>query len=93
MLPGGDGDCRGINFLVRGIHTGPRRGAGFRFQMEYGLDERYIALCVEGAGPSPLPSGRSDLRYALCLSRELRLAVLTRRSGARQGIAVAEDAG
>ncbi len=51
-------------------------GARFRLQVEYGLDERRSALYAEGAGPPPLPPSGSDLRHALCLSREFRVALL-----------------
>ena len=68
------------------------RRARLRLQMEHGLDARHARLHRARADPSPLSSSPDDLRHALRLLRELRAADLARRGGARQRLALFQDA-
>ena len=70
----------------------PRRSR-LRLQVEYGVDERHLALYVQGPDPSSLPSQPFDVRPALRVHRKLHPADFARRGGARQMLDVDEDAG
>src|SRR5205814_8100751 len=59
----------------------------------HGLDARHARLLPPRARPPPLPPPRTDLRDALRLHRELRLAAEPRRGGARKGFTAPENAG
>ena len=84
----------------RGEHLVPERhppdlrgGPRVRLQVEHGLDARHPEVLLQGAHPPTLAPERPDVRDALPVRRELRLGLLARRGGPRQGVDALQDGG
>src|ERR1700686_5503481 len=60
--------------------------------MEYGLDERHLAVCRPESDLSALQSPADHLLIRLCLVGEFHPADLARRGGAREALAARQDA-
>ncbi len=78
--------------LARRVSTDVRRRLGLQPEMEHGLDERHAQVHEARAHPPQLPPQRYHVQSAVRLSRELRPAVVARRSGPRQAVAGGPDA-
>ena len=89
---GRDHDRRGIDGVARREPADAPRRPGLHLQVEHGLDERHARVHRAGSDLPPLGPPRPDVLAALRLHRELRPAVLARRSGARQGLDARQDA-
>ena len=92
VAPAGADDRRGIDQLAGRVATDRRRRPGFSLQMEHGLDERHPALHRARPGAPALSPERTHLRPSLRVRRTVHPAGLARRSGARQGLAIDQDA-
>ena len=73
--------------------AGAPRRPRLHLQVEHGLDARHARVRARGSGPPPLAAQPRHVLDALRVHRELRPAVLARRSRARQGRAARQDAG
>ena len=76
--PGASNDCRRIHVVARGFASCLSRWARIRFEMEYGLDERHVALHgIRSDSPQVSPQ-RTDILHDLRVHREFRFAALSR---------------
>ncbi len=84
---------RGIDRLAGRNPARPPRRARIHLQVEHGMDARHAALRRQGSDLPPMGAQRPDVLASLCLHRELRAAVLARRSRAREALDARQDAG
>ncbi len=92
QAPGRGGDRRGVDRVAEGHRAGGPRRARLRVQVEHGVDARHPLVLPEGPDLPRAPPQPAHLRAALRVQRALRAAALARRGGAREGLALREDA-
>src|SRR5262249_1415083 len=66
---------------------------GVQSEVEHGMDERYAKVLFVGPGASQVRAEQADILHAVRVQRELRAALLARRSGARKDFVAAQEAG
>ena len=83
---------RGVDVVAQRVAADVHRRPGLRHEVGHGLDARHAVVLPGGPDRPPLPPPQADVPEHVLLERELRAAAVTRRGGARQGLADRQDA-
>src|SRR5204863_41803 len=81
------------HFPADGVAPDLRGRTGVRLQVGHGLDARHPRVLPEGTDPPPVAPRQAHVPEPVRMERELRVAAVPRRGGAREGLADRQDAG